>query len=542
MSVELIFELAWKSVLFAGLTLLMLRLFRRRSSAERSWIANAGLASLMLLPLTLLAGPQWRLQPPEPIAAAMPALPRPATVAMPSPAAEPVARAAPAGPSASIPVEAIFWTYSIPAALLALLLLVSVMRLHLLRRRAEVLVEPQWSTALSAAQRRMHFKHGTALLVSDELQSPISWGVVRPVILLDPRAASDSSQAEAIIAHELAHVARLDWAMLIVGRLATALYWFNPLVWMLARSAHELAEQAVDDSVLNGNIPSSDYARLLINAACHDNRAVVLAANGVTGCGTLSQRVERVLDPSVSRRAARGAWVLGCCAVMIGIAAPVAALSSRSPAPLTAAADVKGTSILIDGRQIEVRGELADTNNVPVRNLAPVPVPPAAKRRSPALEQALVTAVSMGDIQAVNQLIEQGVSVNAAVDGDGSPLIVAARDGRRDIVDALLAKGADIDMGVEGDANPLIAAAAAGHSGLVQHLLDRGANIEAVVPGDENALMQASRHGHRHVVRLLIARGANVNSRVGTRTPLVMAQMGGHMNIAALLRGAGATQ
>ena len=504
MNAELIFELAWKSALFAGATLAMLHLFRRRSSAERSWIANIGLAALILLPLMLLAGPQWQVQPPAPVAPLIPNLDAAAPILAPArPPADAMASAAPNAASWPAPAEALVWTYAIPAGLLVLLLLVSVLRLYLLRGRAEVLVEPRWSTALSAAQRRMRFKHGTALLVSRELRSPISWGVVRPIILLDPKAASDASQAEAIIAHELAHVARLDWAMLIVGRLATALYWFNPLVWMVARRAHELSEQAVDDSVLNADIPSADYAELLINAACHDNRAVILAANGVTGCGPLTRRVERVLDSSVSRSAARGGWVLGCVAALIGLAAPVAALSSRS------------------------------ANRVQVA--------PAAQPSS-GLEQALVDAVDKGDVHAVNELLAQGVSVNAAVDGDGSPLIVAARNGRRDLVDLLLARGADIDMGVDGDGNPLIAAAAAGHAEIAQHLLDRGADIEAVVPSDENALMQASRHGHEAVVRLLIARGANVNSRVGVRTPLIMARMGRHSDIDALLRRAGATQ
>ena len=110
------------------------------------------------------------------------------------------------------------------------------------------------------------------------------------------------------------------------------------------------------------------------------------------------------------------------------------------------------------------------------------------------------------------------------------------------MIDNLLAKGADIDRVVEGDGTPLIAAAAAGHLDIVEHLLDRGANIEASVWTDENALMQASYHGHEAVVRLLIARGANVNSRVGPRTPLIMAQRGRHPNITELLRRAGATQ
>lgn len=506
MSVEPIFELAWKSVLFAGTALVLLRLFRRRSSAERSWIANMGLAWLMLLPLTMLGGPEWHVRASETVAAVIPSidrLPIDVSPAAPAPPASPAS--AIADTSWSVPADALLWFYAVPAAVLALLLLVSVLRLYVIRRRAEVLVEPQWSTALSAAQRRMHFKHGTALLVSEELRSPISWGVVRPIILLDRNAASDASQAEAIIAHELAHVARLDWAMLIVGRLATALYWFNPLVWLLARAAHELSEQAVDDSVLNSDIPSTDYAQLLINAACHDNRAIVLAANGVTGCGPLTRRVERVLDSSVARSAARRTWVLGCFMATVFVAGPVAALSTRDAEPVRQAAH-------------------------------------RAVSHSPVLEQALLEAAAAGDVQAAKSLIAQGVSVNAALDGDGSPLIVAAKEGRREMIDNLLAKGADIDMVVEGDGNPLIAAAAAGHLDIVEHLLDRGADIEASVWTDENALMQASYHGHEAVVRLLIARGANVNSRVGPRTPLIMAQRGRHPNITELLRRAGATQ
>ena len=96
----------------------------------------------------------------------------------------------------------------------------------------------------------MGFKHGTALLTSDELASPISWGLLRPVILLNTRAVEATGEAEAIIAHELAHVARMDWLKLLLARLATALFWFNPLVWILARQAHHLCEEAADDVCL----------------------------------------------------------------------------------------------------------------------------------------------------------------------------------------------------------------------------------------------------------------------------------------------------
>jgi beta-lactamase regulating signal transducer with metallopeptidase domain len=105
-----------------------------------------------------------------------------------------------------VPVSAL-----LPVPLLALLRRVA------LRRRAQVLVDPVWLGALAHAQRRMGFKNGTALLTSSELGSPISWGLMRPVILLNSRAVEAADEAEAIIAHELAHVARMDWIKLLLA-------------------------------------------------------------------------------------------------------------------------------------------------------------------------------------------------------------------------------------------------------------------------------------------------------------------------------------
>src|SRR3546814_15642997 len=97
-------------------------------------------------------------------------------------------------------------------------MMLAVVRLFAMRGRAEILVEGSWLSALAEAQRRMGFKHGTALLVSKELRSPISWGVLRPTIVLSTKAVAASGAAEAIIAHELAHFARLDLQKLLGAR------------------------------------------------------------------------------------------------------------------------------------------------------------------------------------------------------------------------------------------------------------------------------------------------------------------------------------
>lgn len=330
LTASLLTGFALKSLVLAGLTLALIRFTKRRTPAERSLIAHLGLLAVLLMPAASLVLPEWAPLPQHlfaaepavspvsaPIASA-PAMVEPAPVA-----AAPVAFAPPSAEQLAV------WVYALPLILMFAMMAIAVLRLFGMRRRAEVLVDGAWLSALAGAQRRMGFKHGTALLVSEELRSPISWGVLRPTILLNPHAVASVGDAEAIIAHELAHVARLDWAKLLIARLACALFWFNPLVWMLARESHQLREEAADDTVLLTDIPGSDYATLLVNAARHDNSGVLIAAHGVApGKNSLRRRVVRVLDANVRRGPAGSGWgVLGLIAVL-AIAAPLAAFTT----------------------------------------------------------------------------------------------------------------------------------------------------------------------------------------------------------------------
>ena len=348
MTTAVLLGLAWKSLVIAGLTLGLLRLARARSAGERSMIAHAGLVALLALPAAILLLPQWAPLPASWFAGARaPAVeftktggsafdPAPATTSVPV-----VADTAGSTPISFPWSDLAPFLYLVPLALLSGVMMLAVVRLFAMRRRAEILVEGSWLSALAEAQRRMGFKHGTALLVSSELRSPISWGVLRPTIVLSPKAVAAAGEAEAIIAHELAHVARLDWAKLLGARVACAVFWFNPLVWALARESHQLREEAADDAVLMADIDGPDYATLLVGAARHDNQGALLAAHGVApGRDSLKRRITRVLDGSLRRGPASASWMLMSLVVLAGVTAPLAAFSATPAAPVAKKADM----------------------------------------------------------------------------------------------------------------------------------------------------------------------------------------------------------
>jgi bla regulator protein BlaR1 len=326
--------IALKSLLIAGLTLGLLQLMSKRSAAERSWVAHIGLLALVITAFAPLVLPSWNVeapvlfgQAPSIDAGVETAAPAPAIVSAPlKPVDLPVIKVA-RKPSLS-PLAAATAVYAVPAAILLFITLLALARLIALRARAEVLVDGHWLSALARAQRRMGFKHGTALLTSDELASPISWGVMRPVILLNSRAVEATGEAEAIIAHELAHVARMDWIKLLLARVATALFWFNPLVWILAREAHQLREEAADDSVLSADIADTDYAQLLVGVARHECPGLLLGAHGVAPSkNSLARRVARVLDGKLVRGPVARSFAIGVFTGAVLVAAPLAALT-----------------------------------------------------------------------------------------------------------------------------------------------------------------------------------------------------------------------
>ncbi|HXH52704.1 MAG TPA: M56 family metallopeptidase [Sphingomicrobium sp.] len=410
--------LAAKSLLVAGGVLLLLQLMRGRSAADRSFVAHLGLAALVLLPVAALALPAFEvsgpafLTPPPPEVAIVEAPALAPEVATPAAtfrgAAEPAVELAGA-------IDWALWLYALPAALLFLLTLIAIARLVPLKARAQVLVDQHWLTALAHAQRRMGFKNGTALLTSDDIRSPISWGLMRPVILLNSDAAGAKDEAEAIIAHELAHVARLDWAKLLLARITVAIFWFNPLVWLLAREAHQLREEAADDAVLAANIDDTEYARLLVGIARHECRGLLLGAHGVAPArNSLARRVQRVLDAASARAPGGWRWSAAAGFFAAGMAVPVAALQIVPSIPAAANAAGAGT-----------QAAATSSNIAPAAATAAAIAPSEVATATPALTsqdprvaklaetaQAIMTSPNGGTID-----VRPGVTVMRSPDG-----------------------------------------------------------------------------------------------------------------------------
>lgn len=140
--------------------------------------------------------------------------------------------------------------------------------------------------------------------------TPCVWGVRKTVLALPASAASwPAAKLKLVLAHECAHLFRRDPLWQILGRFFLALLWFHPLAWNLARRSKAAEEQAADDIVLRTECDAPSYADLLVECARQFSLppALQTTASAMAGPGTLTRRVEAVLNPATDRRPANSA-------------------------------------------------------------------------------------------------------------------------------------------------------------------------------------------------------------------------------------------
>lgn len=320
-------EMAAKSALICAVALLLAIAIRDRAASDRARVLRIGVGLLLALPLIDLALPALEIE-----AFAAPAMVDPSTLGGMQWQALTAAGAEAAEPSIwDDPAPLILLLWAAGALGVLARLGIGLFTLRRWTRAAAPATDPVWLAALERARIVSGAPDAVRLLVADKVPGPLGWGFRRPVILLDPDTYADREEAEAIMAHEVAHVARADWPALMATRLATALFWFNPLVWALAREQVQQAEEAADAHAAHAVDPTR-YAETLLSWA-QIGRGIAVPANSIAPARGLTRRVRAVLEPRLRERMAGSLRAVLAMLVCVGIAAPVAAVDLVEAAP-----------------------------------------------------------------------------------------------------------------------------------------------------------------------------------------------------------------
>ena len=206
-------------------------------------------------------------------------------------------------------------------------------------KRQAVAAPGEWQSRLEALARQMDLRRPVRLLLVRLGDTPMVLGLWRPVILL-PAALLTSlppTYLEALLAHELAHVRRLDYLANLLQGLAEVLLFFHPAVWWLSARIRAEREELSDQLAVQC-LGDPRRLALALNALDDVQPAFprpffpALAARG----GHLLSRIEHLLSP---RPAPKSPWglltllLIPCAVLALRAAAP-------EPPPIGAPAEV----------------------------------------------------------------------------------------------------------------------------------------------------------------------------------------------------------
>jgi bla regulator protein blaR1 len=196
-------------------------------------------------------------------------------------------------PAWRLPIEKIDWlgvatgVYLLVSGVLLLKLLIGLALLFRLARSARPL------TVLPS---------GAHVRTSESVAVPVTFASV--IVLPGDWEMWGGVKQQAVLAHELSHVARGDFYALLLASLYRVAFWFNPLSWWLSHRLGELMEMLSDDAAVVDLGDAPAYAEVLLDVAANARSTPLAIAMARTTM--VRRRIERILSrtapPPLGRR------------------------------------------------------------------------------------------------------------------------------------------------------------------------------------------------------------------------------------------------
>ena len=397
----------WQGAAIAGAARVLLRLTRRRSAKGRYAIACASLVAMIAAP-AVTARLTWTTAtspiesaPSTPVASEVVQVVPPA-VATESRVANRTPMAQGFSPAILTVASLEQWLPAITIAWLAgVILLLARMTggwWHVRRLHRTALSSPssRWQTACRRLAYRLGLPAAAHVVDSSLVDVPTVVGWLRPAILLPIAALASLSplQIEAILAHELAHIRRHDYAVNVLQTIAETLLFYHPAVWWVSNRIRVEREHCCDDIAVAICGDPVGYAEALAELETWriTSTRMALAATG----GSLLDRVRRILQVPITDEPRSPGWAATLALTMIFTAGasgvqhlPWIAAQGDARAAAQPVGGVSGT--IADGVRDGIAGGVAAISDAPVAErddqLPPVPPAPPEPPEPPAPPQ-----------------------------------------------------------------------------------------------------------------------------------------------------------
>lgn len=200
-------------------------------------------------------------------------------------------------------------------------------------------------------------KQQTRIYVSPDVQSPATYGILRPVILL-PEALQCNA---AVLRHELIHIERRDWLWRLAEECVLSVFWFHPAMWWLKSEIELAREQVVDHLTVRAVGGAGAYVDTLVDVAARRMAPSPMLASEFIGKSSLKSRVEMLLSNRSESRSKLVCSAAAICACLL-----IAGWTSARALPLPTFDD-GGTSAHQNTQKTNSTSEKGSDAQQPVR-------------------------------------------------------------------------------------------------------------------------------------------------------------------------------
>lgn len=153
---------------------------------------------------------------------------------------------------------------------------------------------------------------------SDQIASPISYGVCRPVILLSKSVqCGDRFRLRYVLEHEYVHIQHFDAAVKLLMAAALCVHWFNPFVYLMYIFFNRDLELACDETVVRrfGEEEKSAYAMALIEM--EEEKSGLLPLGNSFSKNAIEERIRAIMKMKKNSPLVNGLSVVLVCGIAL---------------------------------------------------------------------------------------------------------------------------------------------------------------------------------------------------------------------------------
>jgi beta-lactamase regulating signal transducer with metallopeptidase domain len=179
-------------------------------------------------------------------------------------------------------------------------------------------VPAEWQNKLNSFRYKLKLKKPVRLLESAKVNIPVAIGYIKPIILVPVGMLTGfpAKEIEAIIAHELAHVARNDYLVNILQSIAEIIFFYNPALWWISSIIRSEREKCCDDIAVSLCGDSLIFANALakLEKITTEKYQLALAINGKKNLVT---RIKRLFNRQKETTMIEKTFAAGIIGIML---------------------------------------------------------------------------------------------------------------------------------------------------------------------------------------------------------------------------------